>query len=97
MILVNAMDGGVSIWEIILERNVRWMNHEFSEHRGCVLELVVEFGEKDLLEMFLEKGADTMRDGDPVLDMTRVKRADRDTFELIKKYDSRWMKCSQEQ
>ena len=54
-------------------------------------------GKKELLQMLLEKGADTMRDGDPVLDMPRVKRADKDTIELIKKYDSRWMKGSQEQ
>ena len=85
------------IWEIILERNPRLMDHEFSGHRGCVLELVVRFGGRDLLQMLLERGADTMRDGDPVLDMPRVKRADRDTIELIKRFDSRWMKGSQEQ
>ena len=96
-ILVNAMTGGVSIWEIILERDAQWMNVEFSGHRGCVLELVVRLGKKELLEMLLKKGADTMRAGDPVLELARAWGADRDMLELIMKYDSRWMECSQEQ
>ena len=79
----------MSIWEIILERNAKWMDYEFCGHHGCVLELVAQFGERDLLEMLLKKGADTMREGDPVLELARYRRADRDTLELIMKYDSR--------
>lgn len=48
-----------------------WMEHDFCGHHGCVLELVVQFRSKDLLQMFLENGADAMRDGDPGLDMSR--------------------------
>ena len=62
------------------------MDHEISGHKGCVLELVVESGKKDLLEMLLKRGADTMRTGDPVLELARARGAERDMLELIMKY-----------
>lgn len=40
-ILINAIDGGVQIWKIILEHDSRWKDHDFSGHRGCTLEQVV--------------------------------------------------------
>ena len=82
------MDGGVSIWEIILEHDARWKDHEFSGHRGCVLEVVVELGKKDLLQMLLKEGADTMRAGEPVLELARARGAGRDVLELIMKYQT---------
>ena len=85
-ILVNGMEGGVSIWEIMLERDARLMDREFVGHHGCVLEHVVEFGHKDLLEMLLKRGADTMREGDPVLEMARLRGARKDILDLIEKY-----------
>lgn len=80
------MDGGLSIWKIILEHDARWKDYEFSRHYGCVLEIVVEFGKIDLLEMLLREGADTDRAGDPVLELARVRGAGREMLELIKKY-----------
>ena len=49
-------------------------------------------GKKDLLEMLLKKGADTMRVGDPVLELAWYSNADRDMLELIMEYDSRGKK-----
>lgn len=85
-ILVNAMEGGVSIWEIILEHNPYWKDYEFSGHRGCVLEWVVEFKKMELLEFLLREGADTDREGDPVLELARLRGAGSEMLELIKKY-----------
>ena len=42
-ILVNALVGGVIIWEIILEHDAYWKAHVFSGRRWCVLECVIEF------------------------------------------------------
>lgn len=85
-LLVNAMEGGVGIWEIILEHNPRWKDHEFSRHQGCVLEWTVEFKKKELIEFLLKEGADTDRAGDPVLELARVRGAGGEMLELIKKY-----------
>jgi len=88
-ILVNALDGGVEIWKIILEHDPRWKDHEFSGHRGYVLELLVDLKKPILLEFLLQEGADTDRAGDPVLDMAKARRASPEILELIKKY-SHW-------
>ena len=85
-ILINAIDGGVQIWKIILEHDVRLRDHEFSGHRGCTLEQVVEYESMDLLEMLLKEGADTDRAGDSLLELARVRGAGREMLELIKKY-----------
>ena len=76
----------MSMWKIILEHDSRWMDHEFSAHRGCVLEFVVKYKHKELLEFLLKEGADTDRAGDPVLELARLHGADSETMELIKKY-----------
>ena len=56
-LLVNAMDGGVGIWETILEHNPRWKDHEFSRHQGCVLEWTVIFKKKrSSLSSYSKKG-----------------------------------------
>ena len=78
--------GGVSIWKIILEHDPNWKDCEFRAHRGCVLEHVIKYKHKELLEFLLKEGADTDRAGDPVLEMGRLHRADSETMELIKKY-----------
>ena len=78
-ILVNAMQGGVSIWKIILEQNPLWKDHEFKGHRGCVLEHVVRFEHTELLEFLLREGADA----DPV---AGIRSAGSEMLELIKKY-----------
>ncbi len=80
------MDGGVSIWEIILEHDPYWKDYEFSGHKGCVLEFVVEFKETELLEFLLREGADTDRAGDLVLELARTRGAGSEMLELIKKY-----------
>ena len=80
------MDGSIEIWRIILEHDPGWKDHEFSGHRGCVLEIVVEFGKKELLEFLLKEGADTDRAGDPVLELARARRAGPEMMELIRKY-----------
>ena len=85
-ILINAIDGGVQIWKIILEHDVRWKDHDFSGHRGCTLEQVVEYGSLDLLEMLLREGADTNRAGDSMLEVARMRGAGREMLELIKRY-----------
>ncbi|KAL8657381.1 MAG: hypothetical protein Q9226_001977 [Calogaya cf. arnoldii] len=61
-ILLSAMNGGTSIWKIILEVDPRFKDHEFSGHRGCTLENVVwrgflvEGDEKIALLQLLLKG-----------------------------------------
>ena len=85
-ILINAIDGGVGIWEIILEHDPRWKDHEFSGHKGYVLEFAVKFGKKEVLEFLLREGADTDRAGDPVLELARMRGAGSEILELIKKY-----------
>ena len=80
-ILVNAMDGGVSVWKIILEHNPLWKDHEFKAHRGCVLEHVVRFEHTELLEFLLREGADA----EPV---ARLRGARSEMLELIKKYSA---------
>ena len=85
-ILVNAMDGGVEIWKVILEHDAGWKDHEFSRHRGCVLEVVIELEKKPLLEFLLQHGADTDRAGDPIMESAEARRASPEMIELIKKY-----------
>ncbi|KAL2046381.1 hypothetical protein N7G274_001828 [Stereocaulon virgatum] len=85
-ILVNAIDGGVGIWKIILEHHPSWKNHEFSGHKGCVLEFALELRNKDVLEFLLREGADTDRAGDPLLELARRRGAESEILELIKKY-----------
>ena len=81
------MSGGVGIWKIILENdNARWMDYEFVGHQGCVLEIMAWLGYKEVLEMLLKKGADTIREGDPVLELARIRGARMDILELIRKY-----------
>ena len=43
-LLVNAIEGGSRIWEVILSHNPRYVDHEFSGHKGCLLEIVVKLG-----------------------------------------------------
>lgn len=43
-ILVNALDGGIAIWEIILSHNPHFVDYDFSGHHGCLLEIVVTVG-----------------------------------------------------
>ena len=76
----------MGIWEIILEHDPRWKDHEFSGHKGCVLEFAVEFRKKEVLEFLLSEGADTDREGDPVLELARTRGAGNEMLELIKKY-----------
>ena len=76
----------MGIWEIILEHDPRWKDHDFSGHKGCVLEFAVEFGKKEILEFLLREGADTDRAGDPVLELARMRGAGSEILELIKKY-----------
>lgn len=38
--LVCAMEGGTGIWKVILAHDRRYMDHEFSGHKGCVLEVL---------------------------------------------------------
>ena len=85
-ILVNAIEGGVDIWKIILDHDPHWKDHEFGAHKDYVLERVVEYEEKELLEFLLKEGADTDREGAPVLEEARLRGADSETLELIKKY-----------
>lgn len=80
------MDGGVGIWKIIVDHDPRWKDHEFSGHQGCVLEFAVDLGKKELLEFLLREGADTIRAGDPVLKLARMRGAASEMLELIKKY-----------
>lgn len=87
-ILVNALDGGVDIWKVILEYDPRWKDHEFSGHCGCVLEFLIERKNTALLEFLLRQGADTERAGDPVLDLAKARRAGPEILELIKKYSN---------
>ena len=76
----------MGIWEIILEHDPRWKDHEFSGHKGYVLEFAVKFGKKEVLEFLLREGADTDRAGDPVLELARMRGAGSEILELIKKY-----------
>lgn len=85
-ILVSALEGGVSIWEVILEHDPYWKDYVFAAHRGCVLERVIEFDHMELLEFLLREGADTDREGDPVLEMARIRGASSEMMELIEKY-----------
>ena len=40
----------------------------------------------ELLEFLIRKGADTDREGDPVLKLARIRGAESEMLELIKKY-----------
>lgn len=51
-------------------------------------------GTNGLLKTLLREGADTMRAGDPVLELARVRGAGRDMLELIMKYNSGWDACT---
>lgn len=72
---MNAIDGGVEIWKIILVHDPRWKDHGFNGHRKYVLELLIDLEKPILLEFLLRKDADTDRAGDPVLDMAKARRA----------------------
>ncbi|KAL8846602.1 MAG: hypothetical protein Q9221_008320 [Calogaya cf. arnoldii] len=89
-ILLSAMNGGTSIWKIILEVDPLFKDHEFSGHRGCTLENVVWRGslvEGDekmaLLQLLLEEGADTDRAGAPVLEQLRCMHAEDRVMDLV--------------
>ena len=43
-LLVNAIEGGVSIWKVILSHEPRFVSYEFHGHGGCLLEVVVRLG-----------------------------------------------------
>ncbi|KAI4119824.1 MAG: hypothetical protein LQ341_007585 [Variospora aurantia] len=43
-VLVNAIEGGIAIWEVILSHDPRFVDHEFSGHKGRLLEVVVTLG-----------------------------------------------------
>ena len=43
-LLINAIEGGVSIMKVILSHDPRFVNYEFHGHRGGLLELVVQLG-----------------------------------------------------
>lgn len=83
-ILRNACNA--DIWTIILEHDQRWKDHEFSSHRGCVLEFLIESKNTALLEFLLREGADTDRAGDPVLELAKARRAGPEILELIRRY-----------
>ena len=72
--------------EIILEHVPCWKDQDFSGHRGCVLEYVIEFKHMELLEFLLREGADTEREGDPVLELVRIRGAGSEMMELIKEW-----------
>ena len=87
------MNGGTSIWKIILEVDPLFKDQEFSGHRGCTLENVVWRGslvEGDekmaLLQLLLEEGADTDRAGAPVLEQLRCMHAEDRVMDLVWKY-----------
>ncbi|KAL8646292.1 MAG: hypothetical protein Q9226_006926, partial [Calogaya cf. arnoldii] len=92
-ILSGAIAGGVPIWKIILEKEPSWKDYEFSEYHGCVLEKVLWMeqrtegsAERDLLQFLLEEGADTDREGDPILETFRCMGASKEIMDLVRKY-----------
>lgn len=87
-VLVNAMDGGVEIWRVILEHDSKWKDYEFSKHQGCVLEVAIRLKKLAILEFLLQQNADTDRAGDPLLECAVARRADIKILDLIKKYSA---------
>ena len=85
-VLVNAIEGGVPIWEVILESDPRWKDAEFHGHHGCVLEQVLRYGTKELLEYLLKAGADAERTGAPVLDCAKAMKMSPDILEVLERY-----------
>ena len=83
---MNAIEGGVGIWKIILDHDPHWKDHEFKCHRGYVMELVIECKHTELLELLLREGADTDWGGAPLLEAARIRGADSEMMEVIKKY-----------
>lgn len=61
----------------ILEYDPLWKDHDFSGHKGCVLEFAVELKHMELLEFVLREGADTG------LELARIKGAGSEMLELI--------------
>jgi hypothetical protein len=84
-ILVNAMDGGVDIWQTILHHDPHWKDHEFDGHKGCVLEVAIWLGKEDVLEFLLSEGAD-MGGSDELLVLAGTLGVGDEIVELIKKY-----------
>lgn len=87
-ILINAMDGGIDIWRIILEHDPKWKDYEFSGHRGCVLEIAIDLQKPVILEFLLQQGADTDRAGDPVVELARARKAGPEILDLLRKYST---------
>lgn len=42
--VLSAIDGGVSVWKILSEKNTYFKDHEFCGHHGRMLERMMESG-----------------------------------------------------
>ena len=74
----------MGIWKIILDHDPHWKDHEFSGHKGCVLEVAIWLGKEDVLEFLLSEGADMDGVGDELLVLAGTLGVGDEIVELIK-------------
>jgi len=88
-LLLKAIDGGVPIWNVILEHRPEAKNQRFG-HYGTVVERCVMDGEEELLTFLLEKGARVEREGGiPVLRRAELCGASENIKAVLRKHGAR--------
>jgi hypothetical protein len=88
-VLLNAIDGGVPIWKIILEHAPSAKNYRFG-HYGSVVERCIMWGEEELLTFLLENGAQVEREGGiPALKRAELCDASEGIKAVLRKHGAR--------
>ncbi|KAI4161645.1 MAG: hypothetical protein LQ342_004653 [Letrouitia transgressa] len=70
-VILNALDGGVPIWEILLEKDEGIKDLRLG-HRGRVVELCARYDKPDVLKFLLQRGAEIDGEG---MDLHMLARA----------------------
>ncbi|KAI9688251.1 MAG: hypothetical protein M1822_001757 [Bathelium mastoideum] len=85
---LQAFEGGVDIWKVILQLNHSLVNWEFG-HSGNTVGFAVQRGDPSLLDFFLSEGADVEHSHvayKPVLPFAKDIGASQEVIDLLLKY-----------
>ncbi|KAL8738428.1 MAG: hypothetical protein Q9190_008008, partial [Brigantiaea leucoxantha] len=81
-VILNALDGGVSIWEILLEKDKSLKNARLGHH-GTVVELCVRHDKPEVLRYLIENGAEIDGEGMDLGRLAEISRVSRSTKKIL--------------
>ncbi|KAI4209764.1 MAG: hypothetical protein LQ351_007360, partial [Letrouitia transgressa] len=84
-IILNALDGGVPIWDVLLEKDEGIKDLRLG-HRGRVVELCVRYDKPDVLEFLFQRGAEIDGEGMDLHMLARVKMLGEKTREVLNEW-----------